>query len=136
MLFKNTSILSLLFFCVCSFVSADPVHPTTEALPDFEKMTAREGQEMQMLDQLITVTQKNLERQRQLRCYITEYLDLQARYIENTDDKDLSVQLVRKAKQVLDGIQQQHLNQAFDPEFISELSFFANIAQKWDTPRL
>jgi hypothetical protein len=136
MSFKNTSILSLLFLCVCSFVCADPVRPTTEALPDFDKMTARHGQEMQMLDQLITVTQKNLERQRDLRNQISEYLDLQARYIENTDDKNLSIQLVRKAKQVLEGIQQQHLTQAFDQEFLSELSFFANIAQKWDTPRL
>ena len=119
-----------------SFLAADAVRPVTEALPDFEKMSGRKGQEVEMIDQLILVTQKNLERQKQLRSEIAEYLDLQARYSENTEDKELSVKLVRKAKQVLEGIQNQHLTHAFDQEFISELSFFAGIAQKWDSPRI
>lgn len=137
MIFSSSfRVFFVLLLTSLSVLSADAVLPVTEALPDFEKMNGRKDHEIEMLDQLILVTQKNLERQKQLRAQLAEYLDLQARYIENTDDKELSIKLVRKAQQVLEGIQHQHLTHAFDQEFISELSFFAGIAQKWDSPRL
>lgn len=124
-------------FSVCLFpFFAFAVNPTTSELPNFNHLNQNPKQELALIDNLIEVTEKNLTRQRKLKREINEYIALQERYMKNTNDKDLGYQLVKAAKDVLEGIKDQNLTQVFDAQFMSELSFFSNIAEKWNSPRL
>jgi hypothetical protein len=110
----------------------DIIHPVTTDLPVVSTSTEQTNNNIMMLDHLIATTQKNLENQKQLRTLIQEYLDIYEKYLQDTNNKQLSFRMILKAKEVTDKIKETHLTQAFEQEFISELTFFSNIASKWD----
>lgn len=91
--------------------------------------------EIARLNLLIEATQQSLEQQRRLRDMVVEYQKIQARYMESTDDNELLYQLIKKAYAILEAIKAQHLEAAFEPEFLSELSLLSKPALKSGIPK-
>ncbi len=129
----NKYLVMSLLLCTGTLCADDVIKPSTSDLPRASNL-ATKGDELALLNQLISVTQQNLDAQKQLRTDLQDYLQIKQQYMQKTDDKQLTIRLVTKAHQLLQKIQDQHLVQAFDQEFISELTFFSNIAAKWNNP--
>jgi uncharacterized protein (UPF0371 family) len=85
--------------------------------------------EMKRLDNLIYITEKNLENQKQLREMFNDYQNKLLAYLDDTQNKDLMLQMVRMAHLLLETIKEDHLTQVFDAEFISQLNFFSQFSK-------
>ena len=125
----------LAFLLSCASLSAadNTINPTTSDIPQISDAMIKVGQ-VTMLDQLIEVTRQNLEREKQLRQGVLEYLEIQTAYFKTPTDRELTLRMVKKAYYLLEKIKEAHLVQAFDPEFIGELTFFSQIAAKRGVP--
>ena len=66
------------------------IKSATVDLPKITNPSAKLGNEMALLDNLIETTKQNLEIQRQLKNQLVEYIQLQKQYAENTQDKPSS----------------------------------------------
>ena len=88
-----------------------------------------------MVDDLIAMTQQTLKGEQEIKKLIAEYQQIQEVYLKNQDDKEQVVKMVRMAHRVLTKIQDNHLTQQFDPDFISELTLFSKIAAKKGIPK-
>lgn len=93
------------------------------------------AKELQHLNNLITITEKNLENQKALKQLFLDYQQLQVNYLQNTEDKEITLQMVKSAHRLLEGIKAAHLTQTFDSEFISQLTFFSQFATKKGIPK-
>lgn len=127
------------FFIVLSCVAAgveakDAIRPKTHDLPPEVEPVASMENELGKLQDIMQATAKNLENQKRLYSEISDYMKVHERYLENTNDKRLSYQMVMKAHSAFKLIQSLHLTHAFDQDLISELAFFSNIAERWNTP--
>lgn len=91
--------------------------------------------ELATLDQLIAVTQRNVEAQRLLRCQLIDYQQLQTRYLRNPDDKDVLFRLIKTAQKAMNTIKNEELTHLFSSEFLSELNLFAQIGSKRGVPK-
>jgi hypothetical protein len=91
--------------------------------------------ELSMLNALIEATQRSLEQQKNLLEQVKKYQELQQRYIEDPENKELLLQLAKEALRVQKSIEATHLKQAFEPEFLSELTLFSQIGLKRGIPR-
>lgn len=91
--------------------------------------------EIARLDLLIEATQQSLEQQRKLRDMIVDYQKVQSRYLDSPEDNELLYQLIKKAYAILEIIKAQHLEAAFEPEFLSELSLLSKPALKSGIPK-
>lgn len=91
--------------------------------------------QISMLDDLITMTERSLNGEKQIKTLIIDYQKIQEQYLKNQNDKDLVVKMVRMAHRILIAIQENHLTQQFDPDFISELTLFSKIAAKKGIPK-
>lgn len=133
-------IIYLSLICLCVTTATDAAegnfNPVTQDLPArIEDPTAMVINELAMLDTLIAATQQSLEKQRALREQIKKYQELQKAYLDNTEDNELLLRIVKQASKVLDGINENRLGQNFDPAFISELTLFSQIAAKYGVPK-
>jgi uncharacterized membrane-anchored protein len=128
-------VASLLAVSGLVFGADDGINPSTSDLPRLSSVTGKGDTELTKMDNLIEVTKQNLESQKHLKELVKEYLQVQKIYMQNTSDKQNGYRMVKKAQQVLDKIKENHLTQAFDQDFLSELTFFANIANKWNNPK-
>lgn len=86
------------------------------------------------LDDLIDSTQKILDNQKKIRDQIIAFQKLQNSY-QSTQDKELIVLMVKTAHKLLENIKENHLTQVFDPDFLSELTVFAQVATKRGIPK-
>lgn len=125
----------LLFIASSLCATEDVIRPSTSDLPNSSISSANIGNELAILDNIMEITKQNFETQKQLRGLIVEYLQVKHIYLQNIQDKELSFKMVQKAYQVLEKIKEAHLIQAFDKDFMSEITFFANIASKWNNPQ-
>lgn len=130
---KINTLLAALSLGFSTLQAADNINPATNDLPQISDAVIKLNH-LAMLDQLIEVTKKNLENEKQLRQLVQEYLDMQNAYFKNPNDVDLTLRMVKKAYYVFEKIKETHLIQAFDQEFISELTFFSQIASKRGVP--
>lgn len=87
-----------------------------------------------MLDRLIESTQTTLENQLALRDMIKQYQELREIYIQDTENTELLLRVAKLSYLVSESIKENHLDHAFDPEFLSELSLFAKLASKRGIP--
>lgn len=124
MLMKSFVLLSFFFSCVLCGAETTIVHP--------HEVVANE---LARLDQLIDATKLSLAQQQKLRENIRLYQDLQKRYLDNPDDNELLYQLVKNAYYILESIKAQHLELAFEPDFLSELSLLSKPALKSGIPK-
>lgn len=108
------------------------------ALPEPARIAAPSdsaANELKMLDALIEVTQQNLEAQKQIKQLVAEYQKAQKKYLKNTEDKEQLIRTIKIAYKAHEAIRNNYLTQAFTPEFMSELSMFAQIASKRGIPK-
>jgi hypothetical protein len=91
--------------------------------------------ELEGLDHLISATEHTLSTGKRVRNHVKEYLKLQKAYLENPEDRDSCYLMVRAAHDVLEEVEQARLKQAFDAEFLAELSLFAEMGKKRGVPR-
>lgn len=121
-------ILIAALLAVCFQVNGD----TTFAIKD---PAALIGTEIARLDTLIQATEKSLDEQKQLRGQIVEYKKLQDRFLGKPGDNELLLKLVKSAHKILQTINNSHLTQTFDPDFIDELSVLSQPARKRGIPK-
>lgn len=86
--------------------------------------------ELKRLNNLIVITEKNLKNQQNLKQLFLDYQTQQLNYLQNSQDKEVTLQMVKSAHLLLEGIKANHLLQTFDTEFISQLTFFSQFALK------
>lgn len=91
--------------------------------------------ELQMLDDLIQITDQNLKNQKELREKVLQYQKQLNIYLKNSSDKDQVLKVARIAHSVLAEIKRLYLIESFQPSFISELTLFSQIAQKRGIPK-
>lgn len=105
--------------------------PHLSAIEQAEKANS----ELLMLDTLIEATQNSLECQQALREQVKKFQEMQRLYLQRPNDKDLLLQVAKSAQRLLDSIQANYLTQAFEPEFLSELTLFSQVASKRGIPK-
>lgn len=93
------------------------------------------AKELQLLNNLITITQQNLENQRALKELFLDYQQQQVNYLHDAQNKELTLKMVKSALRLLESIKTNHLLQTFDTEFISQLTFFSQFATKRGVPK-
>lgn len=120
-----------LFLTIFLFLSAT-VQAADSPIIEPKEVVANE---IARLDLLIEATSRSLEQQRKLRDMIVEYQKTQARYMDNPEDNELLYQLIKRAYGILEVIKGQHLEGAFEPEFLSELSLLSKPALKSGIPK-
>lgn len=126
----------VLFFNFASLVAVDAqVKPITSDIPKGAPKEINVNSELSMLDNLIEVTQQNIDNQKKLRDLIRLYQTLQAQYLQNEDDKELLYKIVRVAYLASESVKENQLSQIFDPDFLKELNLFAQIAVKRGIPK-
>lgn len=115
-----------------SLVSAkEVIQPITQDIPQIGNPSTSVENELSMLNNLIDVTKENLSLLEQCKKHVIDYISLQEKYAQNTENEKLTFQMVMSADQLLEEIKELHLTQAFDQEFLSELTFFSKVASKW-----
>ena len=123
-----------IFFFLAIFLSVISSVRGADSPPiiDPEEVVANE---IARLDQLIEATQRSLEQQRKLREMIRQYQQIQTKYLNDSEDNELLYQLIKSAYAILENIKAQHLETAFEPEFLSELSVLSKPALKSGIPK-
>lgn len=111
---------------LCSSLTADTIKKDPKELLDSQ---------VAMLDHLIEMTERSLEATKEIRELVFNYEQVQAVFLKNQENKEVTVKMIRMAHQLLTKIQQHHLTQQFDADFISELSLFSKIATKKGIPK-
>lgn len=141
MSYSISSLLKILasFFLIASattFAETPHLNPITSDLPpSMPESQNKETNEFVILDSLIAATQQSLESQKTLREWVKQFKEIQNQCLLNPEDSDLLLRAVKVARRTLECMKENHLTQAFDPEFISELSLFAQVASKRGIPK-
>lgn len=118
------------------FLIASTFNPITEDLPPNDIYSpSNQTQALATLDLIIEATGASYNSLVALRQDIIDYQQLQEQYIDHPNDVALLFRLVKKAEKVMDAIQNNHLNQSFDSEFLKEVSLFARLAKKTSSPK-
>lgn len=104
-------------------------------IPSVKDPAALLGTELGRLDMLILATQQSLESQRKLREQIAEYQKIQEYYLKHSQDNEVLFRMIKSAHMTLNTIKENHLEQTFDPDFISELTIISQVAKKRGVPK-
>src|SRR5205085_4440035 len=92
---------------------------TTPELPSSKKEDPKD--EIARLDQLITATEENLQKEKALREILVKYKQIEMLAIKNPDDVDNLLKLVSLAKKARESIVDLALEDYFSPQFLEEL---------------
>lgn len=128
--------LTILTGFVTGLLAANtPAAISTTSLLPVKDPNALIGNELSRLNHLIQATQKSLEGQKQLREKIIEYQKIQESYLLHPKDNEILFRMIKSAYGTLQSIQDNHLEHAFDPDFMSELKVLAQVASKRGVPK-
>lgn len=127
---KKTYILFILFFIFSAFLQADVSLNLKETEPALVV-----AKELERLNQLTAITEINLANQKALKQLFLDYQQQQINYVQNPQNKEITLKMVRSAHRLLESIKANHLLQIFDTEFISQLTFFSQFATKKGIPK-
>lgn len=127
---KITHLFVLFLITFGSLFAAEPITNLKETEPALVV-----AKELQHLNQLIAITEQNLENQKALRQLFVDYQQQQVNYLQNSQDKEITLQMVKSAHRLLESVKANHLVQTFDTEFISQLTFFSQFATKRGVPK-
>lgn len=121
----------LMLFSYGLYAAADPIQATTQNLPPETLPSQEPGtRSLTSLDTLIAATEETLEAQRKVRQMARDYQRAKAIYLQDPQNRQRITQLVKMAHLLLGDIKAYSLLDAFDPEFLGELSYFSQIATK------
>lgn len=119
---------SLLVFC-STFSCCISLESSIKAI------NTKPGNELEGLENLISLTEQNLKELVSLKNSIFEYQKQQNLFLDHPNNKELLLQTGKAAKTVLETIKEHHLTHVFDAKFISELSLFAKMVKKPTIPK-
>ena len=131
--------LALITACLSFQLHGDAgalIHPITQdlppdGLPQGEEIEAA----IQSMDGLIVATREMLEAQQQIHKLLIDYQQTKGAYMKDQQNRTVVLRLVKIAHALVTQIRQFHLSDAFDPDFLHELSFFSQIASKKNLPK-
>lgn len=130
------TLLTFLFVMVVSALSAESsINPITPDVPPLREEPIAGQYEMNVLNNIISLTKENLQNEMKLREQVILYRDLYDQYIENKKNRNLLAKVVLAAYDVEKTLAQTHLQHAFSQDFLRELSLFATVAKKRSIPR-
>ncbi len=119
---KRSLILSLAFlFVTCGLSAAETIEGGYEPAG---------GDTIRQLNDLIEVTESSLVKLRELRQQFLDYATIKASYLQQQQNKEQILRMVKAAGRLQKTIQAQNLTHTFDPEIIKELAFFSQVASK------
>jgi hypothetical protein len=130
----NVQRLVLIFYALAACLLAAPCVGQIPA-PAVKDPTALLGNELARIDMLILATQQSLESQKKLREQIAEYQKIQEYYLKHSQDNEVLFRMIKIAYATLNTIKDNHLEQTFDPDFISELTVISQVAKKRGVPK-
>jgi hypothetical protein len=114
-----------------STVAAEDL-PPEKIMPE---MTVEIDASIRALDQLTAMTERSLAAQRQIRQQMLDYRQIKAQFLQNQQDRELIVRVVKAAYGLQNAIKANHLEDALDSEFMHEIAFFSQIASKKSLPK-
>jgi hypothetical protein len=91
---------------------------------------AKEGEEEQILDELIATTERQLTLQKDLKHLIAKFHTQQDQFHRGPQTKQLASEMVETASTILQMAEEAHYLHLFSPFFVEELKLFAGIAKK------
>jgi hypothetical protein len=89
-----------------------------------------EDDEVKVIDQLITVTTRQLETQKQMKELMVQFKKQREEFIQGNQTKSHASKMVRTARQIYEIITSNHLEHLFAKDYLDELTFFSSIAGK------
>jgi hypothetical protein len=95
----------------------------------FFPLSAAQPEEIDVVEQLITTTKKNLDAQQRLLQMMIAYNQAKESFLEDPDSSKLATSLVRKSMLLHHHIMQEHLSHLFSTDFLVELSFFNQVGK-------
>ncbi len=107
-----------------------PVHASTGDLPPNSTDLQVKKDDVRQLDDLISLTEKSLSEQKELRNQLVMYHRVKEQYLEDKSNRQQIVRMVKAAHQLLQHIESQHLTHVLEAETLDELHFFSQIASK------
>lgn len=99
-------------------------------IPSLCLSLAKDGEDLQTLDNLIASTERQLTIHKELRNLIAEFQIQQDRFHEGPQTKELAIQMVQTASKILRIAEEHHLTYLFRPFFVEELKMFSGISKK------
>jgi hypothetical protein len=134
--FMKSIIRMFLLLTACAgFSEAPPPVPQTATALPFKDPDALIVNEIARLETLIQATQQSLEGQKKLLGLIEEYKKIQDLFFKNPQDNDLLLRMAKTAYRTLEAIKENFLMQAFDSDFIDELTVLSQAASKRGIPK-
>lgn len=112
LILKKYSAFFLLFACATLSLSS------AESVPELDG-----------LDRLAAASQQTVQACQSLKLKITHYLATQEEFSKNTEDKELCYKMIKEARVILNEIEKNHLQYAFDNSFLNELALFSKMAR-------
>ncbi len=134
---KLSGLLSVLLCLAATYAQAafGPVDASTGDLPPDSQQLRAEQSPLRQLDDIIAVTKTSLKEQQEIRKELVAYKRTKEQYLQDKDDRQQLVRMVKSAHNLLRHIESQHLSHAFNAELMEELKFFSQIASKKGVPR-
>lgn len=86
--------------------------------------------EIAVMDRLITATSQQLEEQKALETLMRLFRVQKQQFIEGNETKQQAGLIVKTARQILEKIEELHLQHLFSSEYMEELALFSSIAGK------
>lgn len=80
--------------------------------------------ELEVMEELITATQKSLKSQKALFLSLVAFKEARASFIEDPTSRKRASDLVKAARMVQIELDQDHLAHLFSADFLSEIKFF------------
>jgi len=90
----------------------------------------RDGEELLVLDQLISTTNRQLDIQKQLRGLVQQFMDQQKFFYEEQTTKEVAVQMIETSRKILQIAKENHYLHLLTPLLIKDLKFVAEIGEK------
>lgn len=90
----------------------------------------REGEEIEVIDRLVVLTEKQLDSQRQLKEQMAKFKAQQDAFYKGDQSKEMLTKMVETAVQILKEIQDNHYENMFSIIYMQELKMFTAIAKK------
>lgn len=92
-----------------------------------------EDHEVETVQQLMRVTEQNLEDQKQLLAFLKDYKEKRFAYTQDKENREQAGLMVESAHTALQFIEEHHLNHLFTQEFLKELQFFEQFAKQTES---
>ncbi|MCX6986890.1 MAG: hypothetical protein NT065_01855 [Chlamydiae bacterium] len=120
-------------FSLVIIAVALPIHYTESKAPvshivEHEPSSLRD--EVIAISELITAQRKRLDRQIELKNQMLQFRMQKEEFLKGSVGQKHALNMVINAKEILMGINQQHLAYLFSPEYIEELQFFSSVIEK------